>query len=222
MDTINNRYIEEILDRYKVVYQKNITMGDVTIDYYIPTSRFAIIIKAGAGHKDKRDKCKKLKSVKKAIYFNPKLRNDIMRCFEGCSMKYITTGEKINGKNNCTATKATLSSYDIKFAKEAKKNPTKAEKMAKKILDDKKIPYEFQKPIIACGKSYRPDFILYGKIILEIDGGYHFTQEQKLKDKEREENLKETGYQIIRFSNNEIEQEYNKIFSKTKYKKQTA
>jgi len=42
------------------------------------------------------------------------------------------------------------------------------------------------------------------KLVIEIDGGYHNSEEQKLKDLEREEFLKFNGLKVIRFKNESI------------------
>ena len=41
------------------------------------------------------------------------------------------------------------------------------------------------------------------KLVVEIDGEYHFTKEQILKDKERTEILNSNGLEVIRFKNEE-------------------
>ncbi len=52
---------------------------------------------------------------------------------------------------------------------------------------------------------YIADFCIpLKKIVLEIDGGYHFTPEQRIKDKKRTSDLKKAGYKVIRHSNEYI------------------
>jgi len=41
-------------------------------------------------------------------------------------------------------------------------------------------------------------------LILELDGGQHYTDEGKKKDKIRDDYLMEQGYKILRFSDSEI------------------
>ena len=41
------------------------------------------------------------------------------------------------------------------------------------------------------------------KLIIEIDGGYHFTKKQIIKDEERTEILNSNALEIIRFKNEE-------------------
>ena len=41
-------------------------------------------------------------------------------------------------------------------------------------------------------------------LVIEIDGGYHQTEEQQRLDKEREERLQAKGYNILRFTNEQV------------------
>ena len=53
--------------------------------------------------------------------------------------------------------------------------------------------------------TYYVDFIdIDNKYIFEIDGGYHEEEKQKKKDDKRDKVLKEMGYKVIRYTNNEI------------------
>ena len=42
------------------------------------------------------------------------------------------------------------------------------------------------------------------KLIIEVDGKYHDTEEQKIKDKTREDYIKKAGFEIIRFRNEDV------------------
>lgn len=44
-------------------------------------------------------------------------------------------------------------------------------------------------------------------ILLEIDGGYHSTLKQRTEDYARDSCLKELGYVVVRFNNDEIGEE---------------
>ena len=41
-------------------------------------------------------------------------------------------------------------------------------------------------------------------LIVELDGGYHFTDKQQKEDIIRQEWLEKIGYKVIRFSNEEV------------------
>ena len=81
---------------------------------------------------------------------------------------------------------------------------TDAEKAAAKIctlLGYKVIP---QQPIVTGRKLYFADLSLPDrKSILEIDGGYHFTKDQKRKDANRSSGIWRRGYHVVRLSNHD-------------------
>ena len=53
--------------------------------------------------------------------------------------------------------------------------------------------------------GYIPDFICINKkLIIEVDGGYHFEGEQPEMDAERTRWLNEIGYTVLRFTNEEV------------------
>ena len=63
--------------------------------------------------------------------------------------------------------------------------------------------YKFRRQHPVAG--YIPDFVcLEKKLIVEIDGGYHDDAEQKIFDDAREKWLKEYGYSMLRFANDEV------------------
>lgn len=53
--------------------------------------------------------------------------------------------------------------------------------------------------------DYIVDFLFRrSKVIVEIDGGYHNNENQKLADDIRTEWLKQMGYRVIRFTNEDV------------------
>ena len=53
--------------------------------------------------------------------------------------------------------------------------------------------------------DYIVDFLFRkSKVIVEIDGGYHFIEEQQKEDAMRTEWLKRQGYRVIRFTNEQV------------------
>ena len=97
------------------------------------------------------------------------------------------------------------------YAKERKEKATKEEL---KVWDYiKQLGYPniyFQQPVFISGKNGKPckfyiaDFLdVDNKIDIEVDGGYHTTEEQQLKDKEREEDFKKMGYSTLRITNDD-------------------
>ena len=52
--------------------------------------------------------------------------------------------------------------------------------------------------------KYIVDFLVLDIIVIEIDGGYHSTEEQKKKDEERDEWLRSYGFIVYRITNEEV------------------
>ncbi len=49
--------------------------------------------------------------------------------------------------------------------------------------------------------------------MVEIDGGYHFTAEQQQDDAQRSEWLERKGYKVIRFTNEQVLFDTDKVIS---------
>lgn len=112
---------------------------------------------------------------------------------------------------------------EVEFA--TKKTPKKLVEWAvdnKKKLDKKATKYEkslynslrktfkkrikVQNPYLINGHLYYADIAIPSlKLIIEVDGGYHNTKEQKAKDKQRDEDFKSIGYTTLRYTNEQIE-----------------
>jgi leucyl-tRNA synthetase len=104
---------------------------------------------------------------------------------------------------------ANVPKYSIKtplqfeLAKQNRKEYTEAEGIMWEALRAGKLDVKFrrQHPI----DTYIADFIcLQQKLIIEVDGGYHETEEQKLYDQQRTKTFEEIGFKVIRFSNDEV------------------
>ena len=98
------------------------------------------------------------------------------------------------------------------YAKERKEKATKEELEVWDCIKQLGLPnIYFQQPVFISGKNDKPckfyiaDFLdVDNKIDIEVDGEYHTTEEQQLKDKEREEDFKKMGYRTWRFTNEEV------------------
>jgi adenine deaminase len=90
------------------------------------------------------------------------------------------------------------------FVKEQKRNPTNAEIALWEMLRGKKLEgYKFRRQHII--GSFIADFLsLSRKLIIEVDGAIHNLPENKISDEERTKTLNELGFQVIRFTNNEV------------------
>lgn len=71
-----------------------------------------------------------------------------------------------------------------------------------------------QKPILTGRKLYFADlYISELNLIIEIDGGYHYTSCQKRKDSNRSTGIWRMGYHVVRLSNRDA-RNLNKIKAK--------
>lgn len=92
----------------------------------------------------------------------------------------------------------------IAFARQLRRRQTDAERtlwmrLRHKQLDG--VKFRRQQPIGA----YIVDFASFeNKLVIEIDGGQHNEEEMRGRDEERTTWLKEGGYQVLRFWNNEV------------------
>ncbi len=96
------------------------------------------------------------------------------------------------------------------YARKLRNNSTLAEVILwDKVLKQKQLkgyPFLRQRPI----GNYIVDFFCkYLKMIIELDGTIH--RFQKIKDKKREEDLIKMGYHIIRFHNQEIQNNLHNV-----------
>jgi very-short-patch-repair endonuclease len=65
-----------------------------------------------------------------------------------------------------------------------------------------------QKPI----NNYIVDFYCKPlKLVIEVDGGYHYEEEQKILDKERQSILEEMGLHFLRFHDEEIRKDMQMV-----------
>ena len=90
----------------------------------------------------------------------------------------------------------------LEFAKKMQKNPTFAEKIMYQKLSQNKISYAFQKVL----SPYIVDFFIMSKrLIVEIDGDFHNSDiNQQSYDTKRDIFLMSYGFNVWRFTNNEI------------------
>lgn len=89
---------------------------------------------------------------------------------------------KIKELNEKLETKVTGTQKLKEFAERMRNNPTFYEKKFYDYLVSHRVNFEFQK-ILYCTKSYIVDFFLIDyKVVVEIDGEYHYNEDQKEKD----------------------------------------
>jgi ATP-dependent DNA helicase RecG len=84
-----------------------------------------------------------------------------------------------------------------------KNNNTQAENILWEFLRNKNLNYKFRRQHII--DMFIVDFVcIEKKLVIEVDGGYHNTNEQKEADEMRTQILNEIGFKVIRFSNEEV------------------
>ena len=99
-----------------------------------------------------------------------------------------------------------------------RRNETKAEKLLWEKLRNNQLEglkFRRQHPV----NIYIADFYCHKfKLIIELDGDYHNQEEQKQKDEVRTEVLRLNDLKIIRFKNEEVEQNINQVLITIKNK----
>ena len=98
------------------------------------------------------------------------------------------------------------------LARNLRKNQTPQEKKLWELLRNKKfknLKFKRQVPF----EKYIADFMCESqKLIIEIDGGQHNKEENILYDEERTKYFEKEGYRVIRFWNNEIDENIEGVY----------
>ena len=99
----------------------------------------------------------------------------------------------------------------ITASRQMRKSPTKAEAFLWKHLREKQLGgFKFRRQHIIY--AYIVDFYCSSaKLVIEIDGAIHKTQAEY--DKERELDLKDRGYQVARFTNDDVFEDTEKVLA---------
>ncbi|AWG21279.1 methionine synthase [Flavobacterium faecale] len=101
------------------------------------------------------------------------------------------------------------------FAKKMRNEPTDAERVLWRELSGKQLEgYKFRRQHII--GDYIADFVcLQENVIIEVDGLIHQLPENFASDEERTKWLNSEGYQVIRFTNDEVLFEMEKVLTQT-------
>ena len=103
------------------------------------------------------------------------------------------------------------------FALIHRKEPTMAESILWDKLRSKKEGYKFRRQHIV--GQFIADFVCLKKgLIIEIDGNYHQLPEMKFSDEERTKALKESGFDVIRVTNDEVTFQLEEVLNKIQNK----
>ena len=103
----------------------------------------------------------------------------------------------------------------LQFAQQNRKEPTEAEEKLWQELRAKKLDAKFrrQHPL----NNFIVDFVaLRNKLVIEIDGGYHLSKEQQEHDAFRTWVLNENGFEVLRFSNDEVLKGIDNVLARIK------
>ncbi len=100
-------------------------------------------------------------------------------------------------------------------ARKNRENPTEAEYVLWQYLKNKQLGVKFLRQHVVL--DYIADFICLEKLlIVEVDGGYHQKLEQQLLDEERTNRLENKGYRIIRYTNEQVLMDTEKVIESIK------
>lgn len=103
----------------------------------------------------------------------------------------------------------------IKKAQENRDKPTEAENILWEELKSKKLNHKIRRQHLI--SDFIVDFVCLSKrLVIEVDGGYHNNDEQKLSDEERTNILNEKGFEVIRFRNEEVLVDLDSVLEKIK------
>ncbi|MEQ1487384.1 MAG: endonuclease domain-containing protein [Methylotenera sp.] len=108
---------------------------------------------------------------------------------------------------------------NIEFSKALRTNQTDAElKVWQAVRASRLLNFKFRRQVLI--GNFIVDFVCFEKkLIIEIDGGQHLESE---KDLTRDAKLNAQGYQVLRFWNNEVMQNFEGVLSVIVQKLQTA
>ena len=99
-----------------------------------------------------------------------------------------------------------------RYSQKLRAHSTDVERKLWRAIRDKQIEQiKFRRQVIL--KPYIADFLSHEpKLIIELDGGHH--QEQEPADKARTDYLNSLGYQVLRFWNSEVVENFDGVLEK--------
>jgi adenine deaminase len=146
----------------------------------------------------------------------PGLRGELAKQYISAAPLNLPQGETLDPDNNDNRYKyetADPSLYGMlkEYAEKGRQHPTEAESILWNLLSGKKLDgFKFRRQHII--GTYIADFIcLKYKLIIEADGLIHELPQNKINDAERTLQLNSFGFEVIRFSNEEIINKTEKV-----------
>lgn len=100
-----------------------------------------------------------------------------------------------NSKDDIAASKMPKDAWTVKTRHKLLGKENEAEQLVEDLLKAMSVKYFKERPIEIQGKRSFIDFLVVSmdmekkRIAIEVDGGYHFTPEQQVIDREREKRL---------------------------------
>lgn len=147
------------------------------------------------------------------MWFEPPLNPPQEKASPNPSQGEAFNSENLEGPHQYRTSDRNVYRLLKKFVEENRSNPTEAENRLWEILRGRKIAgYKFRRQHII--GSYIADFVcIPEKLIIEVDGLIHQVPEYKKRDEERTKDLNQLGFNVIRFTNNEIIYQSDKIIN---------
>jgi len=100
-------------------------------------------------------------------------------------------------------------------AKENRRNMTDAESVFWQLAKGSGLGEKCRRQYVI--GDYIVDFFFRkSMLIVEIDGGYHTTKEQQLKDVERQDWLEHNDYRVLRFTNEQVLCDIDNVITRIK------
>jgi len=100
------------------------------------------------------------------------------------------------------------------YSRQLRKDMTEAEKLVWAKIRGKQlkdVQFYRQKPL---GNFIVDFYCAKANLVIELDGGQHFTEEGEAKDIKRDDYLKQLGLKVLRFSDNEVFENIEGIIEK--------
>ncbi len=149
-----------------------------------------------------------------------KIAQSITQAENGDTMDILETDISANKKNSITSSSILVKDYFIadpyyyrnlkEYAAKQKNNPTNAEKILWEKLRSRKEGFKFRKQHVI--DKYIADFVCLQKgVVIEIDGNIHQLPEVQENDEIRASRLKDLGFDVVRFNNQEILSDPEKV-----------
>jgi very-short-patch-repair endonuclease len=100
------------------------------------------------------------------------------------------------------------------YSGQLRRNITDAENLLSTRIRNKQLKgYQFYRQKII--DNYIVDFYCSrANLIIEVDGGHHYEDKTKEKDKARDDYLKNVGLRVLRFSDREVFENLNGVMEK--------